>query len=215
MTEKRKWEGSSRDKAAIFNKAIEGDKKSILKVIKMFTPMVHMWANRYANMCPEYMYDDLVQEGLLGITKAIETYDPKVKNPSGAPISPSTWVWWKTRAAVQKVVRGNQTLNSILSLDATTSGYGNEAALIYKAGPTVDPAISDTLNVVIDEVCGPEVWPRANIIRDRFGLSGGKAMTQAKVAAKYGVSRQTVCTHISRFIKDVRNKYPELKENLK
>lgn len=44
-------------------------------LLKENTPFIHYWANRYVNVS-DVDYDDLVQEGLIGLQEAIEKYNP-------------------------------------------------------------------------------------------------------------------------------------------
>ena len=57
----------------LLQKAIKGDAKSITAIVEQYTPLVHKLVQKYAWMAPAHSREDLVQEGLLGIVKAIET----------------------------------------------------------------------------------------------------------------------------------------------
>ena len=53
---------------------------------------------------------------------------------------------------------------------------------------------------------------RAKIVCARYGLLGQKPLPQGEVAAKFGMTKQAVNSHIARFSKIVREKMPELSE---
>ena len=51
--------------------AIKGDPESITKIVKQYTPLVHKIVSKYCWMSPTHSREDLVQEGLLGVVKAV------------------------------------------------------------------------------------------------------------------------------------------------
>lgn len=172
----------------------------------MFTPMIHMWVNNYKFMCPN-MQEDLVQDGILGVVEAIKTFDPELRTSSGKPVSPSTWVWWKTRQAVQSSARKYKALPSVHVIDehimdsvedSNTEEYCNESMM----KPVKD---------IILRECESMGRSRAEIVKDRFGLKGGAPMNQAEIAKKHGISKQAISSHLSKFYKVVKTKYPELR----
>ena len=55
--------------------AVKGDATSITAIVEQYTPLVHKIVSKYAWMAPKHTRDDLVQEGLLGVVRAIETFD--------------------------------------------------------------------------------------------------------------------------------------------
>ena len=74
------------------------------------------------------------------------------------------------------------------------------------------------VNLVRDIViagCGSLDSKRAQIVCDRYGLLGKKPLRQGDVAKKYGMTKQAVNSHISRFSKIVREKHPELEALIK
>lgn len=194
----------------IFHLAMNGDRVATNKVIERYIKMVHMWINKYKGMFPDYAYDDLVQEGTMGIMDALSTYDKTKRTASGKPINPSTWVWWKTRASVQSAARrykrdfNNVSLN--LSDNFDISQEGNE-----ELKEISNSILLEKLKKVIKEVCGSENSKKALIIRDKFGLGDCLPMSCVELARKHGVSKQATSVHISSFCKEVRAKYPELK----
>lgn len=198
------------EKFEVFYSAKEGDKESIKRVIAMYTPMVYKWVKNLSKMCQPCFHEDMVQEGVLGIVKALETYDVSRRSKDGSPINPSTWVWWKIRASVQSAARKYRQPQDSYSL-----GELNEEMVADNSLHTVsDPEISTVLEGVINDVCGSSTSRKAQIVRDRFGLNGNKPLTHSELSRKHGVSRQATNAHIRSFFREVRVKYPNLKEEI-
>lgn len=192
-----------------FYDAVGGDAASINATIKQFTPLVHKWARKYKFMGHDHSYEDLVQEGYIGLLEAIRTFDLDLK-VNGKNLSPMTWIWWKVRAAVQGTARKENKLPKYpLSLENSDWGNNLEDPCTYEVR---DERLPLTIEEIVRCGCGSLDNTRAKIVKDRFGLLGSKPMRQGEVAAKYGLSKQATNGHIARFSKAVREKHPELKE---
>jgi len=192
-----------------FYRAVEGDRKSVDRTIRQFTPLVHKWARKYGFMASSNTYEDLVQEGLIGIHEAISTFDLD-KTFNGKRIRPMTWIWWKVRGAVQAAARREHRIPKY-SLSIEQSDWCNnlEDPNVFEIRDEKLPA---TLEQIVKAGCGSLDTTRAQIVIDRFGLNGSPEMRQGDVARKHGLSKQATNGHIARFTKKVREKYPELKE---
>lgn len=192
-----------------FYDAVRGDKRSVDATIRQFTPLVHKWVRKYKFMGQENMYDDLVQEGLMGIVRAIETFDLDYR-VNGKPIKPMTWIWHKVRGSVQSAARKQKKYPKYpLSLEQSDWGMNLEDVNVYELR---DDRLIPSLEDLIIQGCGSLDSKRAQIVRDRFGLLGAKSMRQGEVAKKYGLSKQATNGHIARFCKIIREKHPELRE---
>jgi RNA polymerase sigma factor (sigma-70 family) len=191
-----------------FYQAVKGDQAAIDKTIRQFTPLVHKFVRKYGFMAQGHMYDDLVQEGLLGILKAIRTFDLDYR-VNGKPIRPMTWIWPNVRAAVQGEARKNlKHPKYSLSLEQSDWGSNLEDPVQYE----LKEDFSFNVENLVKIGCGTLDSKRAQIVCDRFGLMGRKALRQGEVAKKYGLSKQATNGHISRFLKKVREEEPQLKE---
>jgi RNA polymerase sporulation-specific sigma factor len=191
----------------LFYAAVKGDATAITAVVEQYTPLVHKIVAKYSWMSPSHSKEDLVQEGLLGIVKAIQTFD------LSREVQPMTWIYPNVRGAVQGIARkDNRRPKYPLSLEQ--SDWGNnledptqyEVKDEYKAGFVRDLIIAG---------CGSLDSKRAQIVCDRYGLLGNRPLLQGQVAKKHGMSKQAVNSHIARFSKIVREKHPELKEFIK
>jgi hypothetical protein len=143
----------------------------------------------------------------MGVVKAIETFDINRK------VVPMTWVYPQVRGAVQSVARKDNRMPKFpLSLEQSDWGNNLEDTVQYEVK---DEYASGMIQKLIEDGCGSLNSKRAQIVCDRYGLLGRPAMRQGEVAAKYGMSKQAVNSHIARFTKIVREKHPELEELVK
>jgi RNA polymerase sporulation-specific sigma factor len=187
--------------------AVKGDASSITAVVEQYTPLVHKIVNKYAWMSPAHSREDLVQEGLLGIVKAIETFDLQ----RGTRFM--TWVYPQVRGAVQGVARRDNRLPKYsLSLEQSDWGHNLEDAVVYELH---DDYKENFIRDIIVEGCGSLESKRAQIVCDRYGLLGRPALRQGEVAQKYGMTKQAINSHIARFSKIIREKHPELERMIK
>jgi RNA polymerase sporulation-specific sigma factor len=188
-------------------KAVKGDARSITALVEQYTPLVHKIVNKYAWMSPRHSKEDLVQEGLLGIVKAIETFDLE----RGTRFM--TWVYPQVRGAVQGIARKDNRLPKYaLSLEQSDWAKNLEDTNAYELK---DDYSTNLVRDIIIAGCGSLDSKRAQIVCDRYGLLGRKALRQGEVAAKHGMTKQAINSHISRFSKIVREKHPELEALIK
>jgi RNA polymerase sporulation-specific sigma factor len=191
----------------LLQKAIKGDARSITAIVKQYTPLVHKIVSKYAWMSPKHSREDLVQEGLLGIVKAIETFDLD----RGTRFM--TWVYPNVRGAVQGVARKDNRLPKYpLSLEQSDWGHNLEDTVQYEVH---DEFKAGFVHDLIIAGCGSLESKRAQIVCDRYGLLGKRALRQGEVAEKYGMTKQAINSHIARFSKIVREKHPELEAYIK
>ena len=190
-----------------FYAAVKGDARAITAVVEQYTPLVHKIVNKYAWMSPKHSRDDLVQEGLLGIVKALETFDLE----RGYQFM--TWVYPQVRGAVQAVARKDNRLPKYpLSIEQSDWSKNLEDTNQFELK---DDFASNFVKEVIIAGCGSVNSKRAQIVCDRYGLLGRPALRQGEVAQKYGLTKQAVNSHIARFSKIVREKHPELEALIK
>jgi RNA polymerase sporulation-specific sigma factor len=191
----------------LLTNAVKGDASSITALVKQYTPLVHKIVNKYAWMSPSHSREDLVQEGLLGIVKAIETFDLE----RGTRFM--TWVYPQVRGAVQGVARRDIKLPKYaLSLEQSDWAKNLEDPNMFEVK---DEFASNLVKNIIIAGCGSVDSKRAQIVCDRYGLLGRPALRQGEVARKHGMTKQAINSHIARFTKIVREKHPELEALIK
>jgi RNA polymerase sporulation-specific sigma factor len=187
-----------------FYNAVKGDPKAVTEVIKQYTPLVHKLVNKYCWMAPKHSRDDLVQEGLMGIVKAINTFDLE------KGCKPMTWIYPQVRGAVQGVARKeNRNPKYPLSLEQSDWAKNLEDPRQFEVR---DEVVSSFVRDIILSGCGSLDSKRAKIVCSRYGLLGEKPLRQGEVAEKFGMTKQAINSHISRFSKIVREKHPELEQ---
>jgi RNA polymerase sigma factor (sigma-70 family) len=183
-------------------KAAKGDARSMRAVINQYTPLVHKLVNKYAFMAPKHSREDLVQEGFIGLVKAIRKYDPE------RPTCFMTVAFPSVRGAVQSLARReNRNPKYPLSLEQSDWGGNLEDPTQYEVR---DEKLAAEVEDIVLAGCGALDSKRAELVCDRFGLLGRKPMRQGEVAKKYGMSKQAVNSHIARFHRKVRETRPEL-----
>jgi RNA polymerase sporulation-specific sigma factor len=191
----------------LLQKAVKGDARSITAIIEQYTPLVHKIVNKYAWMSAGHSRDDLVQEGLLGIVKAIETFDLE----RGYKFM--TWVYPQVRGAVQGVARkDNRMPKYSLSLEQSDWGNNLEDTVQFEVH---DDFKANFIHDLIIAGCGSVNSKRAQIVCDRYGLLGRPALRQGEVARKHGMTKQAINSHIARFSKIIREKHPEMEALIK
>lgn len=191
----------------VFYEAVKGDAAAITAVVKQYTPLVHKIVSKYSWMSPSHSKDDLVQEGLLGIVKAIKTFD------LAREVQPMTWIYPVVRGAVQGVARKENRLpRFVLSLEQSDWGHNLEDTVQYEVR---DEYKASFVKDLIIAGCGSLESKRAQIVCDRYGLLGKQPLRQGEVAQKYGMTKQAVNSHIARFTKLVRETHPELEVLIK
>lgn len=190
-----------------FFKAIKGDARSINAVVEQYTPLVHKIVNKYAFMAPKHSRDDLVQEGLVGIVRALKTFEPE------RGFRFMTWVYPQVRGAVVTLARKeNRHPRYALSLEQSDWACNLEDERRFELH---DDKVAGMVREIVLLGCGSLENKQAQIVCDRFGLLGRKALRQGEVAKKHGLSKQAVQSYLSRFHRKVREKRPELKELIK
>jgi RNA polymerase sigma factor (sigma-70 family) len=158
-------------------------------------------------MSPSHSREDLVQEGLMGIVKAIETFEPERGNRF------MTWVYPQVRGAVQGIARKDNRLPKYpLSLEQSDWGGNLEDTLQFEVQ---DEFKASFVHDIVIAGCGSVDSKRAQIVCDRYGLLGRPALRQGEVAKKYGMTKQAINSHIARFSKIIREKHPELEAYIK
>ena len=189
------------------HKAVKGDPSSVTKIVEQYTPLVHKIVQKYSWMSPAHSREDLVQEGLLGVVKALETFDLS----RGTRFM--TWVYPQVRGAVQGVARKEKRLPKYTrSLEQSDWGNNLEDTYHYEVH---DEFKATFVKDLIVAGCGSVDSKRAQIVCDRFGLLGRPALRQGEVARKHGLTKQAVQSHLARFQKNIREKHPELEAFVK
>lgn len=191
----------------LLQKAVKGDARSITAIIEQYTPLVHKIVNKYAWMSPSHSREDLIQEGLLGVVKAIETFDLSRDNRF------MTWVYPQVRGAVAgRARKDHHHPKFTLSLEQSDWGHNLEDVSVFELQ---DDYSSSLIHDLVVLGCGSVDSKRAQIVCDRYGLLGRPAMRQGDVARKYGLTKQATQSYLARFKKIVREKRPELEALIK
>lgn len=137
---------SNQETRKLFKQYRSGDKKAFDKIVNNYLRLVHKIANSYRNKGAEY--DDLVQEGTIGLIKAIDHYDYNRNIPFSMYAK-----WW----IIQAVLESIRTLPYTVKLpQAQISLYFKVRKNIerYEQEHGYEPSSSE---IEIDEDVDPEV----------------------------------------------------------
>ena len=191
----------------LLQKAVKGDARSISAIVEQYTPLVHKIVNKYAWMSPAHSREDLVQEGLLGVVRAIKTFQIERGHQF------MTWVYPQVRGAVQGIARREfRQPRHMYSLDQSDWGLNLEDTNQFEVQDDYEFSMIHDLIVA---GCGSLDSRRAQIVCDRYGLLGRKPMRQGEVAKKYGLTKQATQSYLARFKKLIQEKHPELEALIK
>jgi len=181
------------------NRARRGDEAARLRLARSNLPFVVSVAKKFANRGTRL--DDLIQEGNVGLMKAIEHYDAK-KNVRFATYA----VWW-IRAYITRYLKDNRSQvrggesergpMSDLSLDVTVDEDGESTYLdrLEDTGPPQDELFSEHQKsqdvqaalLRVKKRIGDLGW---DILQER--LTQDKPRTLEELGQRWGVSRERV-----------------------
>ncbi|MGI8774026.1 MAG: sigma-70 family RNA polymerase sigma factor [Actinomycetota bacterium] len=180
----------------------EGDERALLRLIERYRPVAKARARTY--FLAGGQYEDVVQEGLVGLFKAIRDFDGSL----GAPFSAfaKLCVSRQILTAVKNSTRHKHSpLNSSLSLDAPaapdgTLSLGDSLHASSLADPAAIVTSADEIEA-IRKVLGSELTSLENDVLS-FYLDG---MTYEQIAAAVGGHAKSIDNALQR----LRNKLRE------
>lgn len=154
----------------------------------------------YRSPRPGVSLDDVAQEGMFGLLKAIETYNFK--------FAFSTWAYHQVRGSVgsftRKTFKHAQFPINIEDADRKYNLEDENQEIVVR-----DTLPKDLIETLIKECAGGRKTKRSRIVCDRFGL-GTEQLDTAACVEKYGINRFAVSAHCTAFKANVRRKFPEL-----
>lgn len=184
-------------------KAQAGDEKAKAAVIEKYMRLCHKLARKFAFTASSFTHEDLVQEGVIGLLGALQSYDPV----HGAAFM--TWAYYHVRGAIAGAGRSDRRQPRYpRSIEDCPRAYNVEdpkQEIIVK-----DDLPSAMVEQLIEECAGGFHTKRASIVMDRFGLLGRTQLRNCEAAEKYGLTKYAVNSHTSSFKRRVRERFPEL-----
>jgi len=187
----------------LIKSAQSGNQRALTQIIRQYEPLIHKAARKYGWMASRHSYEDLVQEGRLGLFKAVQRFEPE----RGYKFM--TLAFPCVRGAVQGLARREN------KHPRFTTSYES----LKRSGKLEDPTQEYELKMDIPDgaikdlfisVCGDLKSKRAQVLCDRFGLFGHEELRSCEVAAKYGITKQAVQSYVTKFRARVRKLYPGL-----
>jgi len=179
-----------------------GDKHARAELLNKYERLCHKLARKFGFTATNHDHEDLVQEGRIGLLKAIDTYDES----HGAAFM--TWAYYHVRGSIASAGRIDRKQPKYpLSIEDCPRAYNVEDPT-QAIEPTQDLP-PGTIFKIIEECCGGFHTKRAQIVMDRFGLFGKPELRNQECAEKYGMTKYAVTSHTSQFKKRVRDRYPQ------
>lgn len=166
------------------------------EILKQYSPLVHKIAIRFENrLFPDQVsHEDLVQEGKIGLLKAIRTYDPNYKTKF------ITWAYYKVLGAITSCKRKN---DRKLPIYVEDNSRGIEL-------PVID---EEELKKVINTFASSQL--SREVIFYRYGLFDYPELTSKEISEKFQIPKTKVDSILYRFRKKVKENCPELINYLK
>ena len=180
-----------------------GDKRATNLLIKKYEPLIHKYAYKYGWMAPRHSYDDLVQEGRLGVYRAALAFEAERGNRF------LTLAFAYVRGSVQSLGR-----KELRHPKFTTSVEQSDLAKRLEDPTQIHELKMDTptekVREMLDKICGGMETKRAQILCDKYGLFGREELRNCEIAEKYGLTKQAVQSYVIKFRNRARKLYPEL-----
>lgn len=173
------------------------------ELLQKYERLCHKLAFKFGFTASNHDHEDLVQEGRIGLLKAIESFDEN----QGASFM--TWAYYHVRGSIVSAGRADRRQPKYPhSIEDCPRAYNIE-------DPTQDVIVKDDLprdivRKIIEECCGGLHTKRAKIVMDRYGLLGHKELRNCECAQKYGITKYAVTSHTSSFKRKARLHFPEL-----
>ena len=204
-TEENDMSMTKQEELAYLAKAKEGNQRAQRVILEKYERLCHKLARKFAFTAPSYQHEDLVQEGRIGLLKAIRTYDIEF----GASFM--TWAFYHVRGSIAGAGRAESKQPRYpLSVEDCPRAYNvedpSQAIELHEDFPT------EFIKNLIEKTCGGLNTKRANIVMDRFGLLGRKELRNCECAEKYGLTKYAVNSHTYSFKRKAREMFPDLSD---
>ena len=196
---------SAKEERRCFEAMAKGDKNARDKLIEHNLRLVAHIIKKYYSASQEQ--DDLISIGTIGLIKAVSTFDYT---------KGTRFATYGSRCVENEILMHFRSLKKT-ALDrhfddpVDSDKDGNSLCLIDLISDGTD--VGDKIELLIRseqlyKYIQTELAPRERtIIRLRYGLENGKALTQREVAAKLGISRSYVSRIEKKALQTLRDKY--------
>lgn len=209
-------------------KARGGDQKAYKELIDLNQGIIHQVMKKFGKYCADRssdLWEDLYQEGVLGIIQAVQRFDEKagvkfltyahnyiLKNISAAAYSRGPGAIRRTYYDIAKMLKdieeGRDGQMKVVSLDCVLDDEERNGSTLYYY--VCDKSTGSVEELTESKIVAENVRQAVGRIRDErvrraivgyFGLDGKKCRKTQDLAEEMGVSRSTVWNLITRGLK--------------
>lgn len=173
----------------LVRKAKAGCNRSATQLLKRYNPLVHKQAGKYKYLFEQHRYEDAVQEGMMGILHAIQTY-----NPDHGTLFFS-WVFYQVRGNITKFGHKQRRHRSTF---CRMDEYQEKITLVDPSQP-YEPE-DDWLTQTIAEAMGGRHTEDYHLVMARLE----KGATYASLAKEAGVSASKMAKTVKALEERVR-----------
>lgn len=195
---------SAQEERECFIRMANGDANARNKIIEHNLRLVAHIVRKYYASAKEQ--EDLVSIGTIGLIKAIDSY----KYDSGTKFA--TYAGKCLQNEILMYFRSQKKLSQEVSINETIDIDKDGNPLTYIDIISIDDTIFEDLNIKLNSekvsrIINTYLDKREKeIIVYRYGLSGGKPLTQREVAAKLNISRSYVSRIEKKAIDEIRKR---------
>jgi len=186
----------------LIKKAKQGDKKAIVEIIKKHEGLIYSIIHRKYIKSPAISEDDLLQEGRIGILKAIEKFDIR------RGINFGTYAYYWIEKDINKALLAKNSKLGVYSLEEFCSDkYGGVFFERLKSASSYNN-FSKTLleEYLLDKVFSFVLSDKR--IKDRdievFKLHFFDSLTYSEIGERYGLKKQYVYRIIKKVLRRIR-----------
>jgi len=154
--------------------------------------LVKKIANEFVHLKSSYTYQDIVQDGFIGLLRAIEKYDTSNENCNFTSYI-ATYIRETIKTAYNRCEQpegGHNTYTSNINFIPLTEEYG---PIIDNVTELVLKSIHNTkLKKLLHEfLCKKLTMTQVDIIESHYGING-PPITLAEIGKRYGCTRQNI-----------------------
>lgn len=159
-----------------------------IETLEKYDALVHRLARKFSGVAPQLSHEDLVQEGRIGLLKAMKTYDPTYNTRF------ITWAYYQIMGQITRCQRFNRKISYSLPV------CHEDPEPFFLQDRQIESLLDDFLKSNRSK----------EIVKYRFGLFGYPELTGKQIAEKFRMPQAKVESILYQFKRSVRTRRPDL-----